>query len=547
MDLGFPLARLEDEQILRRAKEEDTFSFKHSLTQETVYHALLKSQRRAMHRAVAEAMEVIYADRKGKMSDVLAYHWELAEVPDRARRYLFRAAQNALRSYSNQEALALLTRALAQREGAKPQDILALYEARAQVFEAQGHYDQAIADYQAAKPLAHQANRAIDECRMLSSIAWDLSLCGKFDEAVAIAESAKACALEQQDQMAVLRAYLVQGLAMQAKGQVNDAHAHLRTMLMGSQLSEQVVMEGESWYYLGILYDLMGRFGRAALCAKKAYDIKKGLSDHPGEILALFLRARAEGARGQYDAAFDALELARTRSEEIHNLFGLAEYPNTRAWLAAELGDWQTAYEFDQAGLEVARQSFVRQPEINTLLNLFLDCAMLGKVEQATSYANQLRAWMKYPEYGYHIWRWQLRYDDALARLLMAQSCYDDAVKIVAQLLAGAEHTQSIKYQARGLVLRAQINIARGELHSAPEDLLTACHLADGMNYVPVRIQARQWLTRAYEKTDPGKAQQYNAQATHIVQELDQQLKNTDLRLSFESGIGKFFATQNAN
>ena len=173
MTLVSSLAQLADAQLVHSTTESDAdFIFKHTLTQETVYKALLKTQRRALHRAVAEAIEKTFPDLKGKLSDVLAYHWEHAEVPDRARRYLFRAAQNALRRYANQEALGLLERALALSDGASPEELMAFRESRAQIFEFLSQYAPAIADYHAALPLARQANRLVDECRIMSRIAW---------------------------------------------------------------------------------------------------------------------------------------------------------------------------------------------------------------------------------------------------------------------------------------------------------------------------------------------------------------------------------------
>jgi tetratricopeptide (TPR) repeat protein len=231
------------------------------------------------------------------------------------------------------------------------------------------------------------------------------------------------------------------------------------------------------------------------------------------------------------------LEQGHTLAEEIRNPFGIAEYPNTRAWLAAELGDWQTAYELDHAGLQVAHQALARPPEINNVLNLFLDCTMLGKLGEAEEYCRRLSQWMGHPEFGYHLWRWQLRYDDAYARLLIAQSRHDEAAVIITKLIKETEHTLSTKYRARALVLRAQIYLALGEAERAQVDLLTARHLADVMTYMPIRIQARQMLATTYAQTDPGKAEQYSTQAAQILQEIKTCLKHPDLKHSFERGM----------
>ena len=538
MNLDTTLTELETEQLLRRLKEQDIYSFKHSLTQETVYQGLLKSQRRALHRAIAQAIEEIYADRKGKLSDVLAYHWEIAEVPDRARRYLLRAAQNALRSYANQEALNLLTRALAQCQDAKPQDVMALREMRAQVFESLDQSARALEDYQAALPLARQAHRLIDESRLLSRLAWSLLLCGKSEQAMEVAQQAEKLALEQQDHMGVLRSHMVRGLAEQARGQLVSAQTRIRAALLSSQTSGQAIVEGECWYYLGVQYDLMGRYARAVVCARQARTIKNGLSDPVGEILALYLQARAQGARGHYDAALEALEQGRALAEKISNPYGLADYAHVRAWLAAQLGDWQTAYEFDRAGLDAARRAAVRSSEISTLLNLFLDCVMLGNLDEAETYCQQLTQWLGRPEQGYRIWRWHVRYNDARARLLMAQASYDQVAGVIAELIDQADQTHSNKYCARGLVLRARIDLQRGEAERARIDLLAACHLADEMSHTPARIETRQWLARAVAQSDPVQAQAYLAQADQIVQSTGESLIHPELKRSFERGLG---------
>jgi tetratricopeptide (TPR) repeat protein len=534
--LDSTLAQLETEQLLRHTQDAETMSFKHSLVQETVYRSLLKSQRRALHRTVAEALEQLYADRKGKLSDVLAFHWEQAGVPDRARRYLFRAAQNALRRYANREALDLLTRALAQSEGVLPGERMAFYEARARIFEFQSEYAQSLADYQAALPLAREANLAVDECRILSRIAWMYSLSGKSDLAIQLAGEVEALARTLQDRTAVLRAYLVQGLVAQANGDLTVAYPRLRAALFASRMSDEPVMEGESWFYLGIQNNFMGRFGRAVVCAQKAYEIKSGMSDHVGEIIALYLQARAEAGRGDYDAALNALEHGHTIAQEINNPFGIAQYPNTRAWLAAELGDWQTAYELDCAGLEIARAAPIRPPEISTLINLVLDCAALGKWTEADTYMLQVQQWMGKPEFGFHAWRWQMRLTDAHAHLLIAQSLYEQAASVVTGLLDWAERTHATKYRARGLMLRAQIHLANQALPSADADLRTAIHLADVMNYIPIRLQARQLLARLCGD----ESALWRTQAKHILADLQQRVQHPELKCSLERGIGNY-------
>ena len=539
MNLDATLAQLEAAQIVRRlAEEQATYAFKHSLTQETVYHALLKTRRRELHRAVAEAIEQTFADRLEEMGGVLAYHWEHAEVPDRARHYLYLASQRAAQRYATPEALALLTRALALIADAPAHEIVLLYRARAQVYEFLSQYAEAMNDYTAALQGARTAGRLDDECEIMARIAWLRWLSGRGAAAVEIAQEVEHKARDLPDRSVGLRAYLVTGLVRQADGHIAEAYPRLRQALFFSRASGERALEGESLFFLGIQNNFMGRFGRAVACARAAHAIKASLRDRVGEIVSMYLRGRAEGGRGCYDAALDALQAGHAVAEETQNPFGIAQYPNTRAWLSAELGDWQTAYEFDRAGLEVARAAPVRPPEISTLINLVLDCAHLGRLDEADQFVLQLHQWMGRSEFGFHAWRWQMRFADARARLLIANSLFDEAQPVVDELLDWAGRTASAKYRARGLMLRARLRITRGDSGGAKVDLTAARGLADVMGYLPVQIQARRALAELGDQAGTAAPERYREQAAQLVTGLGQSLKHPDLRRSFERGIG---------
>jgi predicted ATPase len=100
------LSNLEQLNITSLAAQEPdlTYIFKHIIIQEVVYNLLLFSQRRELHRAVAEWHEQAYADDLSSYYPLLAYHWHKAEAPGRAIDYLEKAGEQALRSYANYEA-----------------------------------------------------------------------------------------------------------------------------------------------------------------------------------------------------------------------------------------------------------------------------------------------------------------------------------------------------------------------------------------------------------------------------------------------------------
>jgi Adenylate and Guanylate cyclase catalytic domain len=91
---------------------EEGYVFKHALTQEATYGALLVNHRRELHQRIGLAIEELYADRLFEHYDVLAYHFAKAEQRNRALPYLLKAAEKAGMAYANREARALYEQAL---------------------------------------------------------------------------------------------------------------------------------------------------------------------------------------------------------------------------------------------------------------------------------------------------------------------------------------------------------------------------------------------------------------------------------------------------
>src|SRR5206468_3613190 len=116
--LGRALAELEDQALIyqERAVPEEEYSFKHVLTQETVYGSILRRRRTRFHQQVAEAMEALYQDGLEEYYEQLAYHYERSPADEKAVEYLLKAGEKARRAYLNDEAIGYFQRALARLE-----------------------------------------------------------------------------------------------------------------------------------------------------------------------------------------------------------------------------------------------------------------------------------------------------------------------------------------------------------------------------------------------------------------------------------------------
>jgi len=98
------------------------YIFKHAVTQEVAYNLMLYSQRRQLHRAVAEWIEQSNEMNIESYYTLLAYHWsQAAEATEalskeqavyKAVEYLEKAGEQAMQTYANQEAVQFFTQAL---------------------------------------------------------------------------------------------------------------------------------------------------------------------------------------------------------------------------------------------------------------------------------------------------------------------------------------------------------------------------------------------------------------------------------------------------
>jgi len=108
------LWELEEQALIyqERAVPQEEYSFKHVLTQETIYQTILRPRRALFHQQVAEAMEALYQEGLEEYFEQLAYHYERSGADEKAIEYLLKAGEKAGRAYLNGEAIGYFQRAL---------------------------------------------------------------------------------------------------------------------------------------------------------------------------------------------------------------------------------------------------------------------------------------------------------------------------------------------------------------------------------------------------------------------------------------------------
>ncbi|NJN93308.1 MAG: AAA family ATPase [Anaerolineales bacterium] len=113
------------------------FRFKHVLTHETAYNSMLNQQRKIIHGQIGDHMSRLYWQLGEEYAAIVADHYYKSENWPRALRYFQRAAEAAIQSFANQQAVEFYNQALevADKLGAAADQpaLLAIYEGRAKI------------------------------------------------------------------------------------------------------------------------------------------------------------------------------------------------------------------------------------------------------------------------------------------------------------------------------------------------------------------------------------------------------------------------------
>ncbi|MGW8314574.1 MAG: protein kinase domain-containing protein [Bacteroidales bacterium] len=114
MDVKLILDQLIRTQLIRERHrmEEVEYIFKHALIHQAAYNTILSGQRKDLHLKVGKSIEEVFRDRIHDFYGILAYHYGLGEVPERAEHYLIKAGEIALKSAASLEALHYFREAL---------------------------------------------------------------------------------------------------------------------------------------------------------------------------------------------------------------------------------------------------------------------------------------------------------------------------------------------------------------------------------------------------------------------------------------------------
>jgi class 3 adenylate cyclase/tetratricopeptide (TPR) repeat protein len=336
------------------------YSFKHALTQDVVYGAVLERRRRTYHAAAGLGLEELYAGQTDDVVELIAYHFGRGQVWDKAAVYFRQAGAKAQRKSAHREALACFEEALGalrhlpETPETRGQGIDVRLELRGSLYPL-GEFEKMLTYLREAEAMAG----AISDSRRLGLVSIHTAeyfrQTGRFAEARTLAEQALAMGDKLQD--VPLQSYAGQyfALACNALGEYRRASELLRAVTQARQ--------PEDW--------------RGALGMVASWDAHQAIS------LAWFARCLAE--LGEFDEGVAAGRRAVALADGLENPYSLTAACIGLGYVCLVKGDLDAAAPVLERACSIAREAnltLLRPQATRFLGGVYL---LAGRIEEGVA------------------------------------------------------------------------------------------------------------------------------------------------------------------
>ncbi|HEX2995243.1 MAG TPA: AAA family ATPase [Anaerolineales bacterium] len=150
----------------------DQYAFRHALTREAIYSALLLRERQGLHRSVGEAIERLYTSSTETHIADLSFHYYTGGAWQKTLKYSHKAGDQAQTLYAPREAIVYYSRALAAVRKLNAAASPELLSARGHAYETLGDFKSALDDFEETLSLARQGQDGHAEWQTLVDLGF---------------------------------------------------------------------------------------------------------------------------------------------------------------------------------------------------------------------------------------------------------------------------------------------------------------------------------------------------------------------------------------
>jgi DNA-binding SARP family transcriptional activator len=345
-----------DELVARHLLEEGAtgYWFRHEIIRSAVYSQISQWRKRVLHRRAGEALERLEPNNAA----ALARHFELAEEPGRAARYVLRAGRAAREVFAHSEARAYFDQALS----------LLVWEA---------------VDLEDAEAVA--ANQRL-RLEALHERGWVLRLLGDMEAYARDLEEVASLASSLGDPRTLAHLHWRQAYTHRWFCRFDEARVTAEEGVDLSLAAAEPLLEAMCRREVGLAARALGDTGQARAMLEQALDLFVEMGDTAYEIHTLGNLATLFWYQGAHQASLDLSRQALARCDEAGLVLERRLPLGDMGVAAAALGDVDLAREYLEDSLAIARQTADRTQEILCLTHLGWLDVRLGKPEEASAH-----------------------------------------------------------------------------------------------------------------------------------------------------------------
>ncbi len=387
------LAALELSNQARLLVEQDEkrYAFAHDLIWEVINADLSAARRSVLHQQIAEALE----KQQGEPSaELLAYHYRRAGLLEKAVVYLERAGDRAQALYASAEAERAYQELIASlTELGRPRETAAAQEKLARVLSTQARFGEALALQEEAFATYQILNDVIAMARAIGRIARIEKIRGKPETGITRLQSWLATtdiSTLPPESQGIL--YVNLASLFQDAGRYQESLAAAQTALACAQQAKNQQLSGQAYCYLGRSLVLLNRVTEAIPQFEAGLPLVERAGD-PHGLFDLFLNlSLAEQVHGTIRNAVAHGERARALAEQLGDSLLLGVALNVAGYAAFQLGEWQQSRPAFEHSVALLRQAGLPWGTAHSLDSLGTQLLAEGHWDQAAPYLEETLA-----------------------------------------------------------------------------------------------------------------------------------------------------------
>lgn len=356
-DLTEHISHGENEQIWS-AISRILYAFKHALMRDAAYGMQLQSHLQQLHAFAAVAYETLYTDNLSEHYANLAYHYEQAEIAEKAIEYLKLAGDSAKNSYQNDIALNFYDRLLGQN--LQNDLLLEILSSIGEIQNIQGNWDPAIKQLEKGLLIAQKSSLLPQTIKFHMFLGDVLRNKGDYAEAFAHLDKAESLASSIQDfqsQANILtiksRGNVYRKRFNQALEEIEKAHSYYENLNNKRGMAEALSLIGANYgvtnkyrnalpYLLnsinvfkelnnqaelsrpihnaGLVYYFLGDYDKSEKLLNQAIGISTEIGSQPILFASQFRLAQLYHVNNKLEQAISFFEKALTTKERLGSI-----------------------------------------------------------------------------------------------------------------------------------------------------------------------------------------------------------------------------------